>query len=323
MRLRLPVRVTGRASSPRARAARAGPSSPKRRAASRRSSAASWPSRVKPAAFSRRTSAGPTPGSSATGCRRQPAPPPRRADHREAARLVAVRGDLGQQPVARQADRDGDPDLALHLAREAGQHDRGRRACSASVPDRSSTASSIDSGCTSGVSASISARTCARGGDVLRHVRLDHHGVRAGRQRLEHRHGAAHAVGARDVAGGRDHAALAAADDHRPGQQLRPVALLHRGVEGVAVDMRDGQREQLGMGAARGASRRRGSAGDRRVLPHGRSRGRARACQAPAINPRRRTAGPTAAPRRARRSCRRARRAARRGHGVGEDIARP
>ena len=34
-------------------------------------------------------------------------------------------------------------------------------------------------------------------------------------QRLEHRHRRAHAVGARDVAGGRDHAALAAADDHR------------------------------------------------------------------------------------------------------------
>ena len=44
---------------------------------------------------------------------------------------------------------------------------------------------------------------------------LDHHGVGAGRQRLEHRHGRAHAIGAGDVAGGRDDAALAAADDQR------------------------------------------------------------------------------------------------------------
>ena len=51
--------------------------------------------------------------------------------------------------------------------------------------------------------------------DVFRHVRLDHHGVRAAAQRLEHRHRRADAVGARHVAAGRDHAAFAAADDHR------------------------------------------------------------------------------------------------------------
>ena len=51
--------------------------------------------------------------------------------------------------------------------------------------------------------------------DVFRHVRPDHdRGMRAQRQRLEHRHRRAHAIGARDVAGGRHHAALAAADDH-------------------------------------------------------------------------------------------------------------
>ena len=50
------------------------------------------------------------------------------ADHREAARLVAAGGDLGQQPVGGQADRHGDADARFHLAREAGQHDGGRRA---------------------------------------------------------------------------------------------------------------------------------------------------------------------------------------------------
>ena len=38
---------------------------------------------------------------------------------------------------------------------------------------------------------------------------------RAGLQRLEHRHGGSHPVGAGDVAGRRDDAALPAADDHR------------------------------------------------------------------------------------------------------------
>ena len=80
--------------------------------------------------------------------------------------------------------------------------------------------------------------------DIFRHVGPDHGGLRAQRQRLEHRHRRAHAIGARDVAGGRHHAALAAADDHRPVGQLRIVALLDGGVERVAVDMRQRQRGQ-------------------------------------------------------------------------------
>ena len=51
---------------------------------------------------------------------------------------------------------------------------------------------------------------------VLGHVGRDHGGVRAQLQRLEHRHGRAGAELARDVAGGRHHAAPAGvADDHR------------------------------------------------------------------------------------------------------------
>ena len=41
----------------------------------------------------------------------------------------------------------------------------------------------------------------------------------------------------RDIAAGRDDAALAAADDHRPVAQARVVALLDAGVEGVAIDV--------------------------------------------------------------------------------------
>ena len=92
-------------------------------------------------------------------------------------------------------------------------------------------------------------------------------------QRLEHRHRRMDAVGARDVAGGRDHAALAAADDQRLVGERRIVALLDRGVEGVAVDMRDRRarraarwRDQPRRAAGRAARRsvrprRRGSRG--------------------------------------------------------------
>ena len=89
--------------------------------------------------------------------------------------------------------------------------------------------------------------------DIFRHVGPDHRGLRAQRQRLEHRHRRAHAEGAGDVAGRRDHAALAAADDDRPVGDLRIVALFDGGVERVAIDM--GERRAL---AARGGATRRG-----------------------------------------------------------------
>ena len=105
----------------------------------------------------------------------------------------------------------------------------------------------MESGSTAGVSDSISARTSRADLGVFRHVRRDDDGVRAGLQRLEHRHGRAHAVGARHVAGRRHHAALAAADDDGLVGEARIVALLHRGVEGVAIDVRDGERHEFGM----------------------------------------------------------------------------
>jgi hypothetical protein len=118
---------------------------------------------------------------------------------------------------------------------------------SRSVPARSIQASSSDRVWTSGVSSADRSRRCARFGDVFAEVRLDHHGVGTGLQRLEHRHGRMDAVQPRDVAAGRDHAPLAAADDDRPVAQFGPVALLHRGVEGVAVQVGDGQLVQLGV----------------------------------------------------------------------------
>ena len=45
----------------------------------------------------------------------------------------------------------------------------------------------------------------------------------------------------RRVAAGGDHAPVAASDDHRDVAQFRTVAFLDGGVEGVAVDMGDGE----------------------------------------------------------------------------------
>src|SRR3546814_8024221 len=50
-----------------------------------------------------------------------------------------------------------------------------------------------------------------------------------------------HAIEARHVAGRRDHAAAAAADDHRLVAQFRAVALFDTGVEGIAIDVGERQ----------------------------------------------------------------------------------
>ena len=85
---------------------------------------------------------------------------------------------------------------------------------------------------------------------------------------LEDRHGGADAEGARHIAAGQHDAALAAADDHRLVGERRVVALLDGGVERVAVDMRDREREQtLVAQQARGAARRAARGRFRHVLP--------------------------------------------------------
>ena len=76
---------------------------------------------------------------------------------------------------------------------------------------------------------------------VLLHVGLDDGGVGTSLQGLEHRHGRVHAVGAGDVAAGGHHAPVASPDDHGNVAQLRAVAFLDSGVEGVAVEMGDGE----------------------------------------------------------------------------------
>ena len=67
--------------------------------------------------------------------------------------------------------------------------------------------------------------------DIKAHARLDDHGVGAQLAGLEHRHGRAHAIAPRDIAGGGDHAARAAAHDHRhcrPGRDRRAFRSRHK-----------------------------------------------------------------------------------------------
>ena len=159
------------------------------------------------------------------------------AQHGEAARLVEVGGDLGQELVGGEPDRDVMPiSLSTRAAKRASAL-AALMPCSRSVPARSMKASSIEIGSTCGVSSSISARTWRLTRAYF--SMLGGTTVACGQsfQRLEHRHRRAHAEGARDVAGGRDHAALAAADDQRLVGQGRVVALLDGGVEGVAIDV--------------------------------------------------------------------------------------
>ena len=136
--------------------------------------------------------------------------------------------------------------------------------CSRSVPVRSRKASSIDSGSTSGVSANIALRTSRPTSTYFAMFGLITTACGQRRLRLEHRHRRADAVGARDVAAGGDDAAFAAADDHRLVGERGVVALFDRGVEGVAVDMRDGQRCRV---SAWRASRGEPQAGQRAACP--------------------------------------------------------
>ena len=84
---------------------------------------------------------------------------------------------------------------------------------------------------------------------IMAHPRADHHRIGASLQRLPCRHCRAHAILSGDIAGGGDHTAFASADNHRPVADGGIVAFLDRGIEGIAIDMRDGQAEQLAAAA--------------------------------------------------------------------------
>jgi hypothetical protein len=185
-------------------------------------------------------------------------------EHGKAARLVEVGGDLGEEFVAGQPDRDGDADVSLDRCGKPRERLRGRH------PVQPRRAGEIEKCFVDRErldqrrERQHHAADLAADAGIFRHIGPDHPGVRAEPQGLEHRHRRFHAEGAGDVAGRGDHAASAAADDHRLGGERWIVALLDRGIEGVAVDVGDGETVELGVAqqprrAAGGAPRRAGN----------------------------------------------------------------
>ena len=181
------------------------------------------------------------------------------ADHGEATRLVQVGGDLGQELVVAEADGDGDGELVLHPPREPRERRRRAR------PVKRFGAREVHEGLVDGEwlhqrrTRQHQRADLATHRRVLLHVGPDDGRLGAGLERLEHGHGGAHAVGPGDIAAGGDHAPVAPADDHGAVAQLRPVALLDGGVEGVAVEMGDGEAVKLRV--AQDARRPAGRAG--------------------------------------------------------------
>ena len=201
--------------------------------------------RVSPSCASRSCIALPTPQMTETGWAARKATRLRASDRGKAARLVEIGRDLCQKLVVAEPDRDGDADLVFDAFLEARQGQRRRRVVhplragqvEKSLVDRERLDRRRQR--------QHQLAHFASDAHILRHVRRDDHGVRAGLQRLEHRHRRAHAERARDIACRRHDAALSAAHDHRPVGEARVVALLHRRVEGVAIDMRDRERKKL------------------------------------------------------------------------------
>ena len=169
------------------------------------------------------------------------------ADHREAMRLVEIRGDLGEELVVAEADRAGHAQLVLHPLHEPRQHHRRWRTVQAlgsgQVEKRLVERQRLDR---RGQLFHEAADLFRRLG-IERHARLQHHRVGAEVERLEHRHGRPHAADAGHVAGGRHDAAPATADDHRLVGELGVFAFLDAGIEGVAIHVGDREAAQLVM----------------------------------------------------------------------------
>jgi len=124
------------------------------------------------------------------------------ADDGKAARLVEVRRDLGQKLRIGQADRNGDTDGALDVAREASEHLRRRQAVQ---PLRSGQVQKglVDRNRLDQRRQRLHhAADFAPDADIFFHVRRHDDGIGAGFQRLEHRHCRTHASNACDIAGG-------------------------------------------------------------------------------------------------------------------------
>jgi hypothetical protein len=161
-------------------------------------------------------------------------------DDGEAAGLVEVGGDLGEELVVRQAYGAGEAQLFLHPLGEEGEHDGGWR------PVQPFGAGKVKEGLVEAQRLDAVRQLLHQGADRPGRVDiggepgLHHRGLGAEAQGLVHGHGRPDAADAGEVAGGGDDAATAAAHDHGAVAEFGVVALLHGGEEGVAVHVRDG-----------------------------------------------------------------------------------
>src|SRR5262249_5943624 len=83
--------------------------------------------------------------------------------------------------------------------------------------------------------------------DIFCHVRFYDDGIRATALGLEHWHRRANAEGAGHIAGGCNHAALAATDNHRFVRERCIVTFLDSRVKCIAIDVCDAERRHLRM----------------------------------------------------------------------------
>ena len=197
------------------------------------------------------------------------------ADDGEAARLVEIGSDLGEELVVGEADGNGDADFVLDAFCEASHADGG--ACVVQALGAREVEKGLVDGdrFDEGRQIAHQRANVARDRCIFSHVGFHDDGFRAGGERLEHGHGGADAADARDVAAGGNDAALAPADDEGLVAKLRIVALLDGGIEGVAIHVGDGEGVQL-----RVEEKARPAAGRAplRAFRHGREAVAAEAC---------------------------------------------
>jgi len=179
----------------------------------------------------------------------------RLAQDREAARLVEIGGDLGEELVVGQTDGGGNADFGLDAADQAGKLGGGGLAVEPLG------ASEIEKGFVEAERFDDRGEALHQRFDLAGDVHIGAHpggdddGVGAQLEGLKHRHGGTHALNAGNVAAGGDDPALAAADDDGVIGEGGIVAFLDAGIEGIAIDMGDGEGVEFGvMEEARGAA---------------------------------------------------------------------
>ena len=157
------------------------------------------------------------------------------ADDGEAARLLQVGGELGEELVAGQPDRDGDADLALDAGGNHRQRLGGRRGFGAVVVGQVEVGLIQRQRLNDGRGGAEDGADLLADALVLGHVGRKHGGVRAQLERLEHRHGgvrrrtcARHSRRSRRRRGRRSGRRSAARWPARAGRASRPRRRRHR-----------------------------------------------------------------------------------------------